>query len=193
MYESVEAGDGGGGCMLQAGADVIEYRRGIDPPGGNAIDVEGRMGAAGARAAGVDGYIPAHRVQLGYVPCPTAKQALALVCTGSNDVSGLRDVKMAEMVADTDCIYVLMHALSVPASKISFYPRCGPVAECCGLRSKKLGSAGGLWCGATRVIFRPGDWIWKSAAQSLHAFKTCAALQSLWPAALDRSFAQILL
>ncbi len=89
-----------------------------------------------------------------------------------NDVSGLSDPQMIDVLKDSHCDYILMHSLSVPADKkITFSTRQDPVQEIKIWLEKKLNALEKNGIHLKRVIFDPGIGFGKTAEQSLDILK----------------------
>lgn len=106
-----------------------------------------------------------------------ASRALGLGVTIVNDVSGLADAAMLDVLAGGDCDYVLMHSLSIPASGAVTMPRAGSTME--NLRAwfaAKLAILEGRGIARSRVIIDPGIGFGKTSVQSLEIMRDLEAL-----------------
>ncbi len=84
-----------------------------------------------------------------------------------NDVGGLSDPLMLEILKSHRCDVVLMHSLTVPAdSKIVLDKECDPVLVLKRWLSEKLEKLDSLGIDTSRVIFDPGIGFGKTALQS---------------------------
>ena len=105
-----------------------------------------------------------------------AKRALKLGADVINDVSGLSDSKMLDLLKDSDCDYILMHSLSVPADKkITFSEQQDPVKEIQNWLEQKLNILEINHIDLKRIIFDPGIGFGKTAQQSLILLKNIDA------------------
>lgn len=101
-----------------------------------------------------------------------AKKALEHGADMINDVSGLSDSKMLNLLKDSDCDYVLMHSLGVPTDKkITFSEKQNPVEEVKNWLEQKLDILEKNRIHLKRVIFDPGIGFGKTAQQSLILLK----------------------
>jgi 2-amino-4-hydroxy-6-hydroxymethyldihydropteridine diphosphokinase/dihydropteroate synthase len=102
----------------------------------------------------------------------TAEKALALGADCINDVSGLSDPGMVPLLRQSNCEYILMHSLSVPADKNIVMPEnCDPVAEVRAWAEHKIHVLADAGIGLDRIIFDPGLGFGKTARQSLAILK----------------------
>ncbi len=98
----------------------------------------------------------------------TAALALSYGADCINDVSGLQDPRMLDLLASSSCDYVLMHSLSVPVNpKDTLPPDCDPVSELKGWLNAKLELLDSKKIDLGRIIFDPGIGFGKTAAQSV--------------------------
>lgn len=106
------------------------------------------------------------RISVDTYRAETAAKAIECGCDMLNDVSGLADPAMPELLKTARCEYVLMHSLSVPADPKLCLSAADPVAE---IKTWALGKLDGLarqGIDLERVIFDPGIGFGKSGAQS---------------------------
>ncbi len=104
----------------------------------------------------------------------TASKALAKGATVINDVSGLADSAMLPLLKSSDCDYVLMHSLSIPADKnVVLDKYCDPVAAVRGWAEAKLAFLQDNGIALSRIIFDPGIGFGKTPQQSLALLRRC--------------------
>lgn len=109
-----------------------------------------------------------------------AANAIELGAHMINDVSGLADPAMLETICSSECHYVLMHSLSVPANPTLTLPAdADPVAEILRWAEKKLENLEKRGISLDRVIFDPGVGFGKSAYQSLTILRRIGEFRSL--------------
>lgn len=109
-----------------------------------------------------------------------AARALELGASWVNDVSGLSDPAMLEILQGSRCGYVLMHSLSVPASREHVLSESAdPVGEVLGWAQEKLEALAKAGVDLQRVIFDPGIGFGKTPAQSLALLRGISAFYSL--------------
>ena len=101
-----------------------------------------------------------------------AKKALKFGADTINDVSGLSDPQMMNLLKESDCDYILMHSLSVPADKkITFSEKQNPVKEIKNWLEKKLNLLEKNKINLRRIVFDPGIGFGKTTHQSLDILK----------------------
>ena len=89
-----------------------------------------------------------------------------------NDVSGLQDPQMLNLLSQTSCDYILMHNLGLPANPHLTLPAdCDPVAEIKSWLNKKLELLSAHNINFDRIIFDLGIGFGKTAEQSLTLIK----------------------
>ena len=97
-----------------------------------------------------------------------ARKALKKGAFIINDVSGLSDPEMLPLLRNSQCDYVLMHSLSVPADRsLTFSEDQDPVLEIQNWLEKKLELFQKNKIDLSRIIFDPGIGFGKTAQQSL--------------------------
>ncbi len=104
-----------------------------------------------------------------------ARQAIDSGADFINDVSGLTTPAMLELAADSDCQWIAMHSLSVPADpNIVIAPELDPVAEVC----RWIESSAEQWDKAGiamhKLIVDPGIGFGKNPLQSLKLLQQVA-------------------
>jgi dihydropteroate synthase len=110
----------------------------------------------------------------------TARRALAEGADWINDVSGLADPSMLGILRESQCGYVLMHSLSVPASgKISLPAGTDPVAEIKAWALGKIKELTAAGIDLDRVLFDPGIGFGKTAGQSLELLRRAREFHEL--------------
>ncbi len=101
-----------------------------------------------------------------------ARRALEAGVNWINDVSGLADDAMIDVLKSNSCDYVLMHSLSVPADpKISLPDSVDPVAEVKLWARQQLEKLEQSGIALERIIFDPGIGFGKTAQQSISLLK----------------------
>lgn len=109
-----------------------------------------------------------------------AERALELGADCINDVSGLSDPEMLEVLHATHCDYVLMHSLSVPAdSRMILGEEVDPVKEIRNWLMNKLELLRNHQVDLDRVIFDPGVGFGKSAKHSLELIQRLGEFSDL--------------
>lgn len=101
-----------------------------------------------------------------------AENAIDLGVDCINDVSGLTDPDMLEVIRRSSCDYVLVHSLSVPANlQVTLPNSCDPVLELKKWLSKKIELLESQKINLNRIIFDPGIGFGKTPQQSLTILK----------------------
>ena len=98
----------------------------------------------------------------------TARRALSMGADVINDVSGLEDDSMIDLLADASCDIVLMHSVSVPADPRQILAdTADPVTEIRNWFTDRLEALDRRGINCTRMILDPGIGFGKSAEQSM--------------------------
>jgi dihydropteroate synthase len=107
----------------------------------------------------------------------TAARALAMGVEIINDVGGLADPMMLEILEGYDSDIVVMHALSIPADPALTLPDgCDVVAEILAWKERITNHAAAHGIAKQRLIYDPGIGFGKTAAQSLTLVKSADKL-----------------
>lgn len=110
----------------------------------------------------------------------TAAKALEEGADWINDVSGLDDPEMISILKSSNCPFVIMHHLGIPADpKKVLSTAVDPVAELKSWLRKKLEILDHEGISLERVIFDPGIGFGKSAHQSLAILKRSSEFNDL--------------
>lgn len=110
----------------------------------------------------------------------TALKALKSGVTILNDVSGLSDERMIDLIKGFDCQYVLMHSLSVPAVKSKHFSEdLNVVQELFNWLETKLEFLAKKGVDLNQVVFDPGLGFGKTAEQSLEILKNINEFKKL--------------
>lgn len=110
----------------------------------------------------------------------TADRALAMGADIVNDVGGLSDPRMIEVLAGCHAQYILMHSLTVPADpKLTWQSQVDPIAELKSWFFRKMELLVTAGIDADRVIFDPGIGFGKTQAQSLEILQRFEELSDL--------------
>lgn len=109
-----------------------------------------------------------------------AKKALALGVHWINDVSGLNDATMQEVIAQHTCDVVFMHHLSIPEDRSKSLPlKSDPVKLVHEWAMKKIAGLEKKRITRSRLIFDVGIGYGKTAEQSLALLKNISAFSDL--------------
>lgn len=97
-----------------------------------------------------------------------------------NDVSGLHDPEMLEVLKGSNCGYVLMHSLDVPANPNLTLPgHCDPLHALREWLLRKLEQLDSAGVHLGRILFDPGIGFGKTAAQSTELLKRIEEFRNL--------------
>jgi 2-amino-4-hydroxy-6-hydroxymethyldihydropteridine diphosphokinase/dihydropteroate synthase len=108
----------------------------------------------------------------------TAKRAIDWGADIINDVSGLTSLEMFRIIADSNCDYILMHSLTVPADPQQHIPTfVDPVQEICHWLDVKLEELVRSGISLDRIIFDPGIGFGKTPHQSLSILRRFSEFQ----------------
>ncbi len=109
-----------------------------------------------------------------------AERALEWGADMINDVSGLQDPGMIDLLKSSRCDYVLMHSLTVPADpKRTLSTDADPITELRQWAEAKLEELDRRGISMNRVIFDPGVGFGKTALQSYTLLRRFTEFQSL--------------
>ncbi len=142
--------------MIQEGATVVEVGGESTAPGSRPLDADTEWRRIAPVLEALAGRLP---LAVDTYHAATAARALALGVGMINDVSALRaDPAMAEVVAASEAVLVLMHAKDAPLPHVSARPRqyrdlVNEVADFLLERAQAAVRAG---IGAERIVLDPG-------------------------------------
>lgn len=107
-----------------------------------------------------------------------ASRALSLGVTVLNDVTALTHPEMQRVARDSDCDWVVMHHLTVPASpKVRLAPDRAPVQQIEAWLDRHLAQWVEAGVGPERLIFDPGIGFGKDSLQSLKVLRNISRLR----------------
>jgi dihydropteroate synthase len=168
-------------ALVIAGADIIDLGAESTRPGAmplNADDEWTRLGPVLEK-------IVAHpwrvrtRLSVDTRHAQTAARAIELGVNIINDVSGLVDYAMMELLEEHDCDVVVMHALSVPANaNITLPDDRDVVAEIVKWKRSITEKAQSRGIAPERLIYDPGIGFGKTAQQSLLLMQSATTLKA---------------
>ena len=156
--------------MVEAGVDVVDVggestRPGADPvPAAEEIDrVVPTIEAVQSVPAVADGDV---LVSVDTRKAPVAAAALEAGADVINDVTGLEDPAMREVVADADCPVVVMHSLDAPVDPTTDPEYDDVVSDVIASLRERLALADTAGIDRDRVIVDPGLGFGKSATEA---------------------------
>lgn len=172
MYASANAAYAHAVRMVEEGAGVIDIGAESTRPGAVAIAPEEewrRLEPVLTRLASAGLHV---KISVDTRHPETARRAIALGVDWVNDVSGCTSQEMVNVVRQSACRLVVMHSLTVPASKEVVLPDdVDPVATVRTWFQEKLQNLMRVGITAERIIFDPGIGFGKTAVQSLELIR----------------------
>jgi 2-amino-4-hydroxy-6-hydroxymethyldihydropteridine diphosphokinase/dihydropteroate synthase len=170
--------------MVEEGADILDF--GAEATGPTAISLDPQeewQRLAPLLTKTLDeksNFLVPPKISIDTRHAKVAAQALALGVDWINDVSGLMDPAMCEVVANSQCDLVFMHHLDVPVNKKNHLPLDqDPVALIYQWAEKRLTDLEKRGIQRERLIFDPGIGYGKTAEQSLEIIKNIKKLHLL--------------
>ncbi|MEZ5691462.1 MAG: dihydropteroate synthase [Rickettsiales bacterium] len=151
--------------LVADGADIIDI--GAESTRPNAIPIPAdeewaRLEPVLSLISGVD-----IKVSVDTYHPQTAKSSLNIGVGWINDVSGLANIEMVDVVKDSDCKLVVMHSLTVPANKnVTMEVDCDPVEVVLRWAERCFSDLEAQGIKKDRIIFDPGIGFGKTAKQS---------------------------
>ncbi len=164
--------------LVAAGADVIDVggesgitgRPPVDPEEevARVVPVVERLAADGVLVS-VDTYKPA-----------VAEAAVAAGASIVNDVSGLRDLGLADVCAATGAALVVMHTRAAPKERLQDEERYDDVvADCVAFLRERTDAALARGVGAEQIVLDPGPDFAKTPAQTVALLRRLDAVVAL--------------
>jgi dihydropteroate synthase len=157
-------------ALMEKGADILDIGAESTRPNATPLSADEEWARLGPVLEGIVAQRWRMRLRLSVDTrhAQTAARALAMGVDIINDVSGLADPAMAEILAEHACDIVVMHALSIPANPLLTLPEdCDIVAEILAWKNHIASHATLRGIGAERLIYDPGIGFGKTAQQSL--------------------------
>ncbi len=170
--------------LVKAGAEVIDF--GAEATGPKAISLNSDQ--EWARLSPVlekfirekNDLLTTPKISIDTYHPETAKKALAFNVDWINDVSGLDNVAMREVVAEHSCDVVFMHHLGIPVSKSSLIPlHEDPVQHVFEWAEKRIALLEKSGIAKERLIFDVGIGYGKTAEQSLALIQDISVFKKL--------------
>jgi dihydropteroate synthase len=156
--------------LVEAGADILDIGAESTRPNATALSPEEEWGRLGPVLEAIVNAPWRQRVRLSVDTRhhQTAARALALGIDMINDVSGLRDTQMLELLEQYECDIVIMHALGIPVDPKQTLPvDCDVIAEIQHWKHEITARAASHGIGVERLIYDPGVGFGKTPEQSL--------------------------
>ncbi len=155
--------------LADDGADILDLGAESTRPGATPLNAEEEWARLGPVLKGILAHSWRTNIRLSIDTrhAETAARALDLGVEIINDVSGLADAAMLEILEPHACDIVVMHALSVPANPaLTLPPECDVVAEILQWKKESTERAAAHNIAPERLIYDPGIGFGKSVAQS---------------------------
>ncbi|MDQ6751513.1 MAG: dihydropteroate synthase [Actinomycetota bacterium] len=173
-------------------AEQVELARRLVAAGAELIDVGGESAAtdrpAVTAAEEIDRVVPviervAHETDAlisvdTYKPA-VAEAALAAGAAMVNDVSGLRDPRVAQVCARTGAALVLVHTQGAPKQKILDHPYESVAREVAEFLAQQMALARAHGVTAEQLLLDPGPDLGKNPAQTVESLRALEALHEL--------------
>ena len=156
--------------QVLAGADILDIGAESTRPGATALSANEEWERLGPFLDSLIGHTWRQEVRLSIDTrhADTARWALGMGVDIINDVSGLGDHAMREVLSEHDCDCVVMHTLGLPANPaVVWGENVDAVAEILAWKELILQRAKSAGIMAERLIFDPGIGFGKTPAQSL--------------------------
>jgi 2-amino-4-hydroxy-6-hydroxymethyldihydropteridine diphosphokinase/dihydropteroate synthase len=171
-------------ALVEAGAEIIDLGAEATAPGATPLDAKTeweRIQPVLTELAAVrEQWLIPPRLSIDTYHPETAKKALEAGAHWINDVSGLDDIPMREVLAETQSECVVMHHLSVPANKKIVLARHeDPVAYVYEWAEKRLTELQQHGIKKEKMIFDPGIGFGKTPEQSLLLLQHIAVFKQL--------------
>jgi dihydropteroate synthase len=165
--------------LLDAGADILDIGGESASTGRPAVSVEQEIERVVPLIELVAGELGAIVSVDTYKP-PVARAAIAAGATIVNDVSGLREVGLAEVCAQSGAALVLMHTRAAPKQRLQDPDLYGDVlAEVLAFLSERIEQALAAGMAFEQLILDPGPDFAKTPAQTIELLAQVGRLHEL--------------
>lgn len=170
--------------LVSSGAEIIDIGAESTAPHASLMTAEAEWTRLepvlnAIRAASND-FLIAPKISVDTRHADTASKALKAGADWINDVSGLQEAAMREIVAASRAYCVVMHHLSIPASRDHVLPRhVDAVKQVIEWAEKQLELLTRAGIAKEKIIFDPGIGFGKSPEQSLALIKNITAFKTL--------------
>lgn len=171
-YDGVEQQRRLAGALVAAGADVL------DVGGQSAITNRPEITAHDEISRVVPLILPLRQaypkllISVDTYKLPVAEAAVAAGADIVNDVSGLRDPRLAELCADSGCALVVMHTRARPLQRLpDGIPTDDPVGDVRGFLDERMRLACGCGMAQESIILDPGPDFGKTPAQTVQVLQ----------------------
>jgi 2-amino-4-hydroxy-6-hydroxymethyldihydropteridine diphosphokinase/dihydropteroate synthase len=166
-----------GATILDIGAEATNPKAQAITPAEEWHRLEGLLPAM---LAARNNFLLPVKISLDTRHASTAKRALAAGIDWINDVGGLTDPEMREIISASDCDVVMMHQLSIPASsQLVLALQEDPVAVVYDWAQQQFELLEKMGIAKERIIFDAGIGFGKTANQSLEILQRFAEFKNL--------------
>ncbi|OED41168.1 hypothetical protein AB833_10455 [Chromatiales bacterium (ex Bugula neritina AB1)] len=168
--------------MVNHGANILDIGGESTRPGADTIDTDTEWARIGPVLTAINDKWQSD-VLRPQVSVDTRNPAIARRAIDSNvhfinDVTGLTSPGMLELAASSDCEWIAMHSLSVPAdSNVTFGPDVDPVAEVGRWIETSIERWDKAGIGLHKIIVDPGIGFGKNPLQSLKILQNAGSLR----------------
>jgi dihydropteroate synthase len=164
--------------LVAEGAQIVDVGGESTRPGAVPVDPEEELGRIDPvlRALASDGLVP---ISVDTRHAETARRAVALGADVVNDVTGLKDPAMREVVRDTGAAAIVMHMRGTPETMASQSEYGDLRAEVYEALADATGQAEADGIASSKLIVDPGLGFAKTAPQSLELLSHAGELRSL--------------
>lgn len=153
-------------ALIAEGADYVDLGAESTRPGATPLTADAEWARLSPALDRLCSHAP--RLSIDTRHAQTVRQALAQGVAIINDVSGLLDPAMREVLAAAKCDIVVMHSLSIPADKAVTLPEdCDPIEVVLQWKQRVTALAQQSGIDVARLIFDPGIGFGKTPQQSL--------------------------
>jgi len=171
-------------ALILAGADVLDIGAESTAPSAAPIDANTEwqrlQPVLTAIMAQKNNFFMPVKISVDTRYASTAQKVLALGVDWINDVTGLDDLAMRELIAQTNTDCVVMHHLAIPEDRSQVLPRNQNVVKIVyEWAEQRLETLEKFGIKREKIIFDPGIGFGKHAEQSLDLIKNCRIFSSL--------------
>ncbi|MDR0952845.1 MAG: dihydropteroate synthase [Elusimicrobiota bacterium] len=163
-YAAIEAAIRRAEDILSQGGDIIDIGGQSTRPGSGDVEIKTEIQRTLPVILEIKRLWPNTEISIDTFNYETAKEALSAGATIINDVSGLKDTRLATLAADYDAKLVIMHARSKPADMQNFCDYDDILADIHKFFEEKIEIAKQL--GVKNIILDPGLGFAKTRKQN---------------------------
>ncbi|MDQ1371730.1 MAG: Dihydropteroate synthase [Candidatus Thermoplasmatota archaeon] len=167
-----------GKAMFLAGADIVDIGGESTRPGAEPVSID----AEARRTIGVVEALSAHRpgrISIDTYKPEVAEKALFAGASIINDVTGLGDPRMREMIAEHGASVVIMHMKGEPRTMQKSPRYKDVVSEVASFLQERVGAAEAAGISPGRIMVDPGIGFGKTADHNIEIISRLAELKAL--------------